>query len=262
MESYGICHLSAIPVRAESSDRSEMVNQLLFGETFGIVDSYKSWKVIRGTLDNYEGFIDEKQFLPLVDDEYHRLIALNAIFPKQLICRIIDEKNGLPFIIFAGSNLAGIKGEFLEIGGRKYKFNGQTFSPENVINPEALITTARQFLHAPYLWGGRSPFGIDCSGFVQLVFKIHGINLNRDASYQAQQGETLILFSEAETGDLAFFDNEDGMITHVGMIAGDGKIIHSSGQVRMDKIDHHGIYNDELQKYTHKLRLIKRVIKG
>lgn len=259
MEIYGYCHLSAIPVRAETSDRSEMVNQLLFGETFVVVDTFKSWKVIRGTLDNYEGFIDEKQFLSLDESEYQQLKSLPAIFPKGFINQVFDKKTNQPVIIFPGSNLVGIQNGTLQISGRTYTFEGETFSPEKVINREKLVNTAKQFLNAPYLWGGRSPLGIDCSGLVQVVYKIHGINLNRDASYQAQQGETLNLFSEAGTGDLVFFDNEEGNITHTGIYAGDGKIIHSSGQVRIDSIDHHGIYNDDLQKYTHKLRLIKRM---
>jgi len=262
MENFGFCNLSVIPVRAEASDKSEMVNQLLFGETFGIIDSFKSWKVISGALDNYQGFVDEKQFLPIDENEYSRLNSLQPIFPQALVNKVFDEKTGLPLIIFAGSNLAGIENGKFTIGGKKYTFDGEIFSPSTNVNPEALVGTAKLFLNSPYFWGGRSPSGIDCSGLVQVVFKIHGIQLNRDASYQAQQGETLNLFSEAETGDLAFFDNEEGNITHVGIVAGEGKIIHSSGHVRLDSIDHHGIYNNDLQKYTHKLRLIKRVITG
>jgi len=260
MENFGFCNLSAIPVRAEASNKSEMVNQLLFGETFEIIDSFKSWSVIRGTLDNYQGFIDEKQFFPLDGTEYSRLNSLQPIFPQALVNKVFDEKTGLPLIIFAGSNLAGIENGKFIIGGKKYTFDGEIFSPSTNVNPEALVGTAKLFLNSPYFWGGRSPSGIDCSGLVQVVFKIHGIQLNRDASYQAQQGETLNLFSEAETGDLAFFDNEEGNITHVGIVAREGKIIHSSGHVRLDSIDHHGIYNNDLQKYTHKLRLMKRVL--
>lgn len=262
MEHFGYSNLSVIPVRAEASDRSEMVNQLLFGETFAIIDSFKSWKVISGTLDNYQGFIDEKQFLPLDGAEYTRLNSLPAIFPKGLVSKVFDEDTGSARVIFAGSNLAGIEDGKFVIGGRKYRFDGETFAPPKIINKEMLIDTAKLYLNSPYLWGGRSPSGIDCSGLVQVVYKIHGIPLNRDASYQAQQGVTLNLFSEAGKGDLVFFDNEDGIITHVGLIADEGKIIHSSGQVRLDRIDHHGIYNDSLQKYTHKLRLVKRVIDG
>lgn len=259
MEQYGFCNLSVIPVRAEASDRSEMVNQLLFGETFVIVDSYKSWKVISGTLDSYQGFIDEKQLLPLDEAGYARLNSLPAIFPQGLVNKVFDEKTGSAMVIFAGSNLAGIEDGKFVIGGRNYRFEGEIFAPPKIVNTGMLVDTARLFLNTPYFWGGRSSSGIDCSGLVQVVYKIHGIPLNRDASYQAQQGETLNLFSEAGKGDLAFFDNEDGIITHVGLIADEGKIIHSSGQVRIDRIDHHGIYNDSLQKYTHKLRLVKRV---
>jgi hypothetical protein len=259
MERFGICNLSAIPVRAEASERSEMVNQLLFGETFAIVNSYQSWKVIRGSLDNYEGFIDEKQFRQLDETEFMRLKGLPALFPVGRINEIVDENTGLPLIIFPGSNLAGIENGILKLGGKSYRFYGETFTPSKAFDCESLVETAKLFLNSPYFWGGRSPFGIDCSGLVQVVFKVHGVHLNRDASFQAQQGETINLYSEAETGDLLFFDNEESRIIHVGIMVESGKIIHSSGQVRIDQIDHHGIFNDELQKYTHKLRLIKRV---
>lgn len=259
MENFGICNHTVIPVRAEASHRSEMVNQLLFGETFTIVDTFQSWKVIRSSLDNYEGFIDDKQFLPLEETEFMRLKTLPECYPKGLINIIIDENTGLPMMIPPGSNLAGIEKGVLTFGGRKYRFKGETFSPSGTVDLESLAETAKQFLNTPYFWGGRSPFGMDCSGFVQVVFKIHGIPLNRDAAYQAQQGETLNLFTEAELGDLLFFDNEEGKIIHVGIMAGEGKIIHSSGKVHFDRIDHHGIFNDERHKYTHKLRLIKRM---
>ncbi len=124
----------------------------------------------------------------------------------------------------------------------------------------ALIENAYLYLHAPYLWGGKSPFGIDCSGFTQMVFKLNGKLLKRDAYQQAEEGETLSFLEEAEEGDLAFFDNEDGKIIHVGIVLRDFKIIHASGKVRIDSLDHEGIFNSETQKYSHRLRLIKRVI--
>jgi cell wall-associated NlpC family hydrolase len=116
------------------------------------------------------------------------------------------------------------------------------------------------FLNAPYMWGGRSPFGIDCSGFTQAVYKLKRIKLLRDASQQSTLGEPLSFLTEAEPGDLAFFDNEEGLISHVGIITDQQHIIHASGKVRIDRIDHEGIYNDEEKRYTHLLRIIKRII--
>jgi gamma-D-glutamyl-L-lysine dipeptidyl-peptidase len=115
-------------------------------------------------------------------------------------------------------------------------------------------------LNSPYLWGGKTPFGIDCSGFTQMAYKLAGIKLRRDAWQQAEQGHTINLLEETEPGDLAFFDNDEGNIVHVGIILRDHKIIHAAGKVRIDSIDHYGINNKELKKYTHKLRLIKRMV--
>ena len=116
------------------------------------------------------------------------------------------------------------------------------------------------FLNAPYLWGGKTPFGVDCSGFTQMVYKLNGYKLMRDASQQSKQGEALSFIEESEPGDLAFFDNEEGNIIHVGIIMDDNYIIHASGKVRIDRLDHLGIYNAEINKHTHKLRVIKKII--
>ena len=116
------------------------------------------------------------------------------------------------------------------------------------------------YLNAPYLWGGKTPFGIDCSGFTQMVYKLNGFALPRDAYQQAEIGETLSFVEEAEPGDLAFFDDDEGNIIHVGMVLEQGTIIHASGKVRIDALDHQGIYNKELKNYSHKLRLIKKII--
>jgi len=110
------------------------------------------------------------------------------------------------------------------------------------------------------LWGGRSPFGIDCSGFTQMVYKLCGMPLKRDAWMQAEQGQDIHLLDETQPGDLAFFDNEEGRIIHVGILTTKNRIIHASGKVRLDSIDHQGIFNSETKRYTHNLRLLKRLI--
>ncbi len=247
-------------MRAEASERSEMVNQLLFGETFEIVDAIRGWKLIRGTLDKYEGFIDEKQYAAIstVDFEKHHTLAER--FSGQLITEIKDEKTGLSLHLLPGSSMRGFEKGHFRLGNLHFSCEASLSSPAENAEREQLVAFAGKFLNAPYLWGGRSLFGIDCSGLVQVVFKVHGILMHRDASYQAQQGETLSLMHEAMPGDLAFFDNEEGLITHVGVISGEGTIIHASGHVREDALDHQGIYNRQLKKYTHKMRLLKRII--
>jgi hypothetical protein len=260
MTEFGFCALSAMPVRAEASERSEMVNQLLFGDTYEVIDSFNGWKVIRGSLDQYEGFIDEKQCMPISGEEYARLIAAQRIFPKELVARVTRIPEKYYFNILFGSSLPGYANGIISVGKKEFRYKGEYTRPAEEIKREDLVNTAKKYLWSPYLWGGRSPFGIDCSGLIQVVYNIHGISLHRDASYQAKQGTTLNLVTEARPGDLAFFDNEEEQIVHVGMFIEDEKIIHASGQVRIDKIDHEGIFNEELKKYTHKLRLVKRMV--
>ncbi|MBE0637633.1 MAG: C40 family peptidase [Bacteroidales bacterium] len=260
MENYGFCHLSSIPVRAGDSHKSEMVSQLLFGETFEIIGESGDFQLIRGTLDKYEGYISKKQHLTLSKAEFENLFSKPPQFPLNAISTMEELNSGNKFFVMTGSSLRGFKNGRLNVGGMEFRFSEPIHEPHFPVNRNDLAETAKLFLHAPYLWAGRSLFGIDCSGLMQVVFNIHGMILQRDAAYQSQTGETLNLLSEAATGDLAFFDDEEGKITHVGMLLHDNKIIHSSGYVRVDNIDHHGIYNQSLKKYTHKLRLVKRVI--
>jgi hypothetical protein len=259
MTKYGICTLSVIPIRADASDRSEMTNQLLFGETFEVVDVIGEWLLIRGDSDGYEGFADKKQCHFLSDDEHKRLTGLSPSFPDEPVSEITETSSGRKFGILLGSTLRLNQQRQIIAGKQIFSYHGKTISFSGKNKREAIIATALKFLGAPYLWGGRSLFGIDCSGLTQVVNKINGISLPRDASQQAQHGNTLHLISEAQPGDLLFFDNDEEQIVHAGMLLDAEHIIHASGFVRIDKIDHYGIFNEERKNYTHKLRLIKQM---
>lgn len=247
---YGLCNLSIVPLRAESSDRSELVSQILYGETFKVLENRKKWSKIRLHFDSYEGWIDNKQFTEISKEDYKNLNELPTQLSSDLVHFITSEDNQL-ITIAMGSNVAVTKFLNHEYEGNKV---------ENVLPKEALIDTALLYLNSPYLWGGKSPFGIDCSGFTQMVYKLCGYSLLRDASQQASQGEPLSFIEESEPGDLAFFDNEEGDIVHVGIIMEDHYIIHAHGKVRVDRLDHTGIFNYEKRTHTHKLRVIKRII--
>jgi cell wall-associated NlpC family hydrolase len=162
-------------------------------------------------------------------------------------------------ILCKGSVLPQLRKNRFSIGGQEYLFESETQVIPDSPQPDNIIRTAMEYLNTPYLWGGRSPFGIDCSGFTQIVFRICGIPLKRDAVLQAQHGEMISFINEALPGDLAFFENSVGNITHTGILTGSGKIIHASGRVRIDSVDHHGIYDSETDRYTHTLRVIKRI---
>jgi len=247
---YGICPLSIVPLRAEASDSSEMVTQVLYGDTLEVLEAQKKWSRIRLGFDGYEGWIDNKQFNFISEETYESLNNDKLVLSSDLVDFITTSEEQL-LCIPLGSSLNGL--EVL-----KHKFEGKSIS--GVLNKNQLINTALLYLNAPYLWGGKTPFGIDCSGFTQMVYKINGYALLRDASEQSGQGDALSFIEESEAGDLAFFDNEDGTIVHVGIIMEDHYIIHAHGKVRIDRLDHTGIFNTELGKHTHKLRVIKRVI--
>ena len=253
---YGICNLSIIPLRIEPNDRSEMVSQVLFGEHFKVIDKSKQWRKIRLSFDKYEGWIDKKQYIQITKEYYQRLDKETSTITSQLVDFISDKKSELIPIVL-GSTLPFYKNNLFELFDKKYTFEGQATAKKGT--KKDIIKTTFMYSNAPYLWGGKTPFGIDCSGFTQMVYKINGIKLLRDASQQASQGEVLSFIEESEPGDLAFFDNPEGEIIHVGIIMANNYIVHASGQVRIDRLDQSGIFNETLKKHTHKLRVIKKI---
>lgn len=247
---YGICHLSIVPLRVIASDASEMVSQLLYGEHFKILEERANWSRIRVAFDNQEAWICNKQYLKIVEDAYFNLEHSNPILSADLIDYITDQ-NGHLMPAVLGSVLNSVK-------AFEHSFDGSVVSSTHPKN--SLIETALLYLNSPYTWGGKSPFGIDCSGLTQMVYKLNGYKLKRAAAEQAKQGEALSFIEESEPGDLAFFDDKEGKINHVGLIMNDNYIIHVDGKVRIDRIDHSGIFNAELRKHTHQLRVIKKII--
>jgi hypothetical protein len=256
--SFGICTLSIIPCRKEPSGTSEMVTQLLFGETYTIVEDKEDWLQITTNFDNYPCWISAKQHTGITDSDFKSLKV--NLLSSELVQVINQSDNKLVFPITIGATLPNFKNGNLKIGDNSFAFEGQTNDSTIKKTIKEIKETAYLFLNAPYLWGGRSPFGIDCSGFTQLVYKLNGYQLPRDASQQVEFGTALSFVEEAEAGDLAFFDNEEGNIVHVGIILENQQIIHASGSVRIDKFDHYGIFHSKNKKYSHMLRVIKKVI--
>ncbi|VXB55502.1 Hydrolase Nlp/P60 [Flavobacterium sp. 9AF] len=252
---FGICNLAIVPLRLEPSDRSEQVSQLLFGDHFKVLEKIEKWTKIETAFDHYIGWIDNKQYLHIREDHFAILEESPIVLNGDLIEYISTPNNQL-IPIPLGSCLSFLDNE--QINFSNYIFEGIKIC--GIKEKSNLIKTAYMYLNAPYLWGGKTPFGIDCSGFTQMVYKLNGYKILRDASEQATQGEALSFIEESEPGDLAFFDNEEGNIIHVGIMMEDNYIIHASGKVRIDRLDHLGIYNAETNRHTHKLRVIKKII--
>lgn len=257
---FGICNLSIIPVRKQPSERSEMVTQIIFGELYEIIEKQKDWMNVRLAYDDYEGWISANQLQQITTETFNLLnkfpLDTSAELTSEIFNKLKNEKLNIPL----GSSLPNLRHNIIVIDDQEYLMLGDINTAANKINRKQIGNTAILYLNAPYLWGGRTPFGIDCSGFTQMVFKINGIKLPRDAADQSLQGTSVSFISEAQIGDLAFFDNEEEEIIHVGIILDNNKIIHSSGKVRIDKIDHYGIFNSDTKKYSHKLRLIKSYV--
>ncbi len=254
---FGICNLSIISLRLEPRDQSEMISQLLFGEHFKVLERRSKWSRVRAVFDKNEGWIDNKQFTEIEEVEFNQLNENTNHLAGELVDFLTDEQQDL-IAIPLGATLPFYSASALSISEKKYTYEGGIRSeklPKNL-----LINTAFIYLNTPYLWGGKTPFGIDCSGFTQMVYKLCGYQLFRNADEQAAQGDVLSFIEESEPGDLAFFDNNEGEIVHVGIIMKDNYIIHAHGKVRIDRLDHSGIYNVDTRRHTHKLRVIKKIV--
>jgi gamma-D-glutamyl-L-lysine dipeptidyl-peptidase len=258
MMQFGFCDLAVIPVRKEPADKAEMTTQLLFGDIVEIIDRAGAWLNIRNFFDGYVGWIDEKQIQSIENEEYLRLSTAPVRVNKQLFSDTV-ACDGRLIRLPAGCTFYGPDDRVMNISGKEYRLEGTAF-PFVFNGTEEILRTAENYLDCPYLWGGKTCFGLDCSGLTQVVYKQHGISLLRDAVQQASQGEIINLLIESRPGDLVFFDNSEGTIVHVGILISDHEILHCSGRVRIDTIDHEGIFNRDLNRYTHRLRLIKRVV--
>ena len=256
----GICIYTYIPVRKEPSEASEMVSQILFGETYNILEYYQKWANIELDFDGYMGWIDRKLLYLIDEQRLSWLQRVNSFVFNIPLCIAHQKNRNSSQYILAGSNL-------YEIHGKKFSLFDKTFqTTEPLTNNKQKNThkvvceTAMALLNTPYLWGGRSTFGIDCSGFVQTLFKIAGKNLLRDTRQQAKLGVPVKSLVESIPGDVAFFENEEGKIVHTGILLSKNEIIHASGYVHIDPIDDNGIFNSERKEYSHKLSLIRRMI--
>lgn len=248
---YGICHLSVVPLRHSTDDVSEMVSQLLYGEHFKVLEQRKYWSKIRIAFDTCEGWVYNNQITLINEVEYNGIKEAKINKYSSDLVSFIEGKNSTLIPIVIGSSIHNTTilpntFEGTSIDSKKEKRN--------------LIKIALLYLNAPYLKGGKTPFGLDSSGFAQMVYKINGYKLLRTAQEQSTQGNALSFIEESEAGDLAFFDNNEGIINHVGIIMENNYIIHSNGKIRIDRIDHTGIFNSESRTYSHKLRVIKKII--
>ncbi len=243
-------------MRKEPSHRSEIVSQLLFGEYVETGDSKEDFVAVSCLFDGYEGWVQASQLTPVAADEVLQPVGYISSFTGEVM--IDGQSRKAPF----GAPVYGCQNVPLSLGGRTvlsilppagvWPSGGREFTP-NAAQPVFDL-----FLHAPYLWGGKSVFGTDCSGFVQQVFKLFGCRLLRDAYLQAGQGRPVERFDQAMFGDLLFFQNEKGRVTHVGLLLPGRQIIHASGRVRIDTADSEGIINAETGERTHRLHSIRR----
>lgn len=257
---FGICIFNLVAIRASDSDKSEMVSQLLFGDTYIILEESENrkWLKIETDEDQYQGWIDKKLHLAVSENYFNNKAEIRKHFCAEVVGYV--EVEGVKQPIFFGSYLPHFDGNYVYFDNKRFPFVGKANKIEkNTLNRD-IVHTARSFSSIPYLWGGKSHAGIDCSGLVQMVFRSCGHSVLRDAYQQARMGTPMENLDEARSGDLAFFSGESGKITHVGILTSPQEIIHAHGKVRTDKIDSTGIINGDSGLYSHKLTCIRRLM--
>jgi len=254
-----IAAFSIIPVRKDPSHRSEMVNQLQFSDLVDVFDYQNEWSFIESIKDEYRGWCMTEQLRLLSEADAQRLFLAEKVYTPTASMLITSIDQSEQHLLPIGTPLPINKEGDIDLGYQQFRpMDTFTITP----NPqESILSTAKLFLNTPYLWGGKSIYGIDCSGFSQILYAMHGYNLKRDASQQITQGIEIPCLSQAEKGDLAFFESDNGKITHVGLLIDAEHIIHASSYVRISKIDEYGICHDTDNTHTHRLKSIKRIFR-
>jgi len=255
---YAINFATIVPVRADRSDESEIMTQILFGDTFEVLKTHNQWNYIKASYDNYEGWIDEKVIFEISKEDFDRLNHQQKYYTADILSEVVFDTNG-KFLLPMGSVLPDFnpKDNTVKIGEQVGVFKGAFITGKH--DKMKVLSYALSYLNAPYLWGGKTHFGLDCSGLTQMTYKMCGHDLLRNAKDQATQG-TSIKLSEAEAGDLAFFTNAKGKVIHVGFLLGNGQIFHSHGNAHIDPIDEKGIFSKQFQRYSHTLSDVRRIV--
>ena len=256
---YGVCRLAIVPVRKAPDERSEQITQLLFGDHYEVSGGSpdKHWTSIRIIADQVEGWIDSRQHHSITPEYLEQINQADFKITLDVATTILYKKS--PLTIVLGSIVPISTSELFKIE-EQFAFNGESKSLSQRRDFEFLRTIAMRYINAPYQWGGKSPFGIDAGGFVQMVYRICGYSLQRQVFLQASHGKKVNTLTDARPGDLIFFSDKEGKPYHAGILLGEDKIIHAGGKVRMDYINEEGILNSETKIYSHFLSGIRRVL--
>ncbi len=256
---YALGRFTAAAIRPQAKPRAELASQLLLGEPVTVLEPGKQFSRVRCCDDDFEGYVRSDQLLE-VDESTFRRQRDNPAFALELYSSLMGERHGLP--VTFGARLPEYDGMRLRHGRRPFTYSGQAAMSEDLRSePDLLLRFARRWLYTPELTGGRTPTGVDAAALIQLVARLVNVKLPRTAEAMSHHGRMIDFVVQAQPADLAFFDDRRGQINHVGLLLPDSRILHVHDRVRVDAIDHYGIFNYDLGSYTHRLRIVKRLFR-
>jgi gamma-D-glutamyl-L-lysine dipeptidyl-peptidase len=257
--SYGVCRLSVVSVRKEQSHQSLQVTQLLFGDHYEVVQesTNHNWLRISVYFDGSSGWIERKQHHGISKEYFEQINTSDFKITTEVCSTILYKKS--PISILMGSIVPISQSELFKMD-EQFAFNGESKSLGQKRDFEFLKSISLKYLNVPEQEGGKSPFGIDGYGLIQMTYKIAGYPISRVVEDLVSHGKVVKDIRDAKRGDVVLVASRKQGKISAGLLMEDNKLLHADGRVRIDQLMEDGVLDLETKIYTHELKTIVRIL--